>query len=256
MTMWLHCSTSPQTSLCLSSGRMVSRGRCLVFAFNPGIAAPLRYGNIIMLLHSAFFLSYCLVCGPFVFYLFLNYFFPQITLVVFLPFLPVWPHSFLFLSFTASQRYIIVREPIFISVFLFCTQIQVKKGFFHFFSIFSFFWSCSFSKMFSTINPSSTVFSSPRSPSFINQKCILCCSKISRVCSSKIFWWSCHLLLCHWTLLFSLCVIVLFGDSWCWSWVLQQWVYPAWVWCFLMSPQKYMPTATANVCHLFRHIHI
>uniref|UniRef100_A0AAX7US05 Myosin-9 n=1 Tax=Astatotilapia calliptera TaxID=8154 RepID=A0AAX7US05_ASTCA len=32
-------------------------------------------------------------------------------------------------------------------------------------------WSCSFSKM----------FSSPRSPSFINQKCILCCSKISCV---------------------------------------------------------------------------
>lgn len=36
---------------------------------------------------------------------------------------------------------------------------------------------------------------------------------------------------CHWTLLlFSLCVIVLFGDSWCWSWVLQRWVYTAWVW--------------------------
>lgn len=248
MTMWLHCSTSPQTSLCLSSGRMVSRGRCLVFAFNPGIAAPLRYGNIIMLLHSAFFffLSYCLVCGPLFFTFFKLFFssnpvgdFPSIPS-------PVWPHFFSFLSFTASQRYIIVREPIFISVFLFCTQIQVKKGFFHFFSISSSFWSCSFSKM----------FSSPRSPSFINQKCILCCSKISCVCSSKIFWWSCHLLLCHWTLLFSLCVIVLFGDSWCWSWVLQQWVYPAWVWCFLMSPQKYMPTATANVCHLLRHIHI
>lgn len=75
MTMWLHCSTSPQTSLCLSSGRMVSRGRCLVFAFNPGIAAPLRYGNIIMLLHSAFFLSYCLVCGPLFFTFFLIIFF-------------------------------------------------------------------------------------------------------------------------------------------------------------------------------------
>lgn len=189
MTMWLHCSTSPQTSLCLSSGRMVSRGRCLVFAFNPGIAAPLRYGNIIMLLHSAFFffLSYCLVCGPLFFTFFKLFFssnpvggFPSIPS-------PVWPHFFSFLSFTASQRYIIVREPIFISVFLFCTQIQVKKGFFHFFSISSSFWSCSFSKM----------FSSPRSPSFINQKCILCCSKISCVCSSKIFWWSCHLLLCH-----------------------------------------------------------
>lgn len=194
-----------------------------------------------------FFFSLTVWCVDLCFLPFLNYFFSSNPVGGF-PSIPssVWPHFFSFLSFTASQRYIIVREPIFISVFLFCTQIQVKKGFFHFFSISSSFWSCSFSKM----------FSSPRSPSFINQKCILCCSKISCVCSSKIFWWSCHLLLCHWTLLFSLCVIVLFGDSWCWSWVLQQWVYPAWVWCFLMSPQKYMPTATANVCHLLRHIHI
>lgn len=62
-------------------------------------------------------------------------------------------------------------------------------------------------------------------------------------------------MLCHWTLLFSLWLIVLFGDSWCWSWVLQQWVYTAWVWFGLffflyISPQQYMPTATAKVCHL------
>lgn len=55
---------------------------------------------------------------------------------------------------------------------------------------------------------------------------------------------------CHWTLPFlPLCNSVVW-DPWCWSWVLQQWVYTAWVWSglffcfFFLSPQKSM-----QACH-------
>lgn len=80
--------------------------------------------------------------------------------------------------------------------------------------------------------------------------------------TSRVSWSSHHLLLCHWTLLLSLCVIVLFGDSWCWSWVLQQWVYCmglVWLFCFIttrihcnhqrLSSSSHTPTDTHTHSH-------
>lgn len=83
-----------------------------------------------LVFHSDLFLLYCLVCGPL--------FLPSQNLLV------VSIHFFLcmaplclsfFFPFTGSQRYRVVREPIFISVFLFYTQTQVTGFLFHLFCL-------------------------------------------------------------------------------------------------------------------------
>lgn len=103
---------------------------------NPGITAflkaALNVGIYFMLalcssfaFHRAFFLFYCPVCAP----LFLPSQFPLVVSVHF--FLCAAPFCLSSFSFTGSQRYRIVREPIFISVFLFSTQTQVMRFLFH-----------------------------------------------------------------------------------------------------------------------------
>lgn len=60
--------------------------------------------------------------------------------------------------------------------------------------------------------------------------CVLCrIHVLCRIWNMMAYCW-------HWSLPFSFCVIVLFGDPWYWSWVLQQWVYTAWVLLFFSHP--------------------
>lgn len=130
MTTWLRFSTRPLTSLSLSSGGTVSwedvhfeRDCCL----SGGVV---WCGNIfhvdfpVSSWLSFFFFIVC--CVDLCFCLLKSHLFPSISSSV---------HSHFCLSFscfTGSQRYRIVREPIFISVFLFYIQTQVTRFLFLF----------------------------------------------------------------------------------------------------------------------------
>lgn len=121
--------------------------------------------------------TYCLVSGP----LFLPFllpicWFPSISSSVCPHFVC---HSYFFShSFTGSQRYRVVREPIFINVFLFYTQTQVTRFLFpFFFSVFPFHSGCP-SHLFTWIFPSSNFWNCPLPfPKWSNLSLslILCC---------------------------------------------------------------------------------
>lgn len=112
---------------------MVSSAKWLVLVTQRWyLFSSVWYGNIFpwwetefLFYISSCFLSLCFVCGPLFSPIKSHLLFPSISS-------SVWPHfvcllSFSQIYFTGSQRYRIVREPIFISVFLFYTQTQVTK---------------------------------------------------------------------------------------------------------------------------------
>lgn len=193
------------------------------------------------------------MCGP----LFFPFFKSHPTLPLCGPILSVLFSKFLWLGL---KRYRIVREPIFISAFLFSTQTQVTRFIFHLWShVYSF--PATRSNMF--ISTIGYFCSSWRLHSFLI-KCHTCLKRsLLRFMSLCVFkQLGVTLILpagrpttccsCHWTLLFSLCVIVVFrtpggGHGYCSNgYILHGFGLGFFGW----SSQKYMPTATCKVCHL------
>lgn len=253
-TMWPHCSTCPATSLCQSSGRTVSCGMAVGlntaresrgggdFLLNVGFLFFLSFLFFLFSISLCFLSLFCFVFFT-VRFVFADLCLDplKISLVSSHFILCVTPSfSCLVISVSLGLRGKELSESLFLSAFSYPTFRLRWLDFFSFLAP----PPCCLSDLFHFLQVTRP-----------HMKTVFCSKNLS---PHHSFWVACFVF-CFFFLeqldvqqynlvtgphgalslnspFLPFCVIVLFVDSWCWSWVLQQRVYTtAWVWIFFVS---------------------